>query len=81
MGKQKDSPLEFMVRGIKFSTDKCETDLRTVTDFLDMHFKGLNANQLKEYTQAVDAIRAYQKALVNYFEGEYLKNCSGDKEK
>jgi len=69
-----ESSLEFMICGIRFSIDRCETDLRTVTEFLDRHFKGLDAKQLPEYQKAIGAIKAYQETLTNHFSKKYKES-------
>ncbi len=74
MKTQKDSTLRFMIQGIEFSIGRCETDLRTVTEFLDKHFEGLEAKRLPEYQKAIDSIRNYQEALSKHFDIKYKES-------
>ncbi len=78
MENQNDSPLKFMTRGIRVSVDRCETDLKTVTEFLDRHFEGLEAEQLPAYRNAVEAIQAYKEALVSHFNKKYQESESSE---
>ncbi len=76
MDKQKDSNLEVMTHGMKFAIDHSASNIETVTTKLNSHFDGLNADKLPEYKTAIDAIKAYQEALVAHFVKKYNESDS-----
>ncbi len=78
MAKETDSALKFMTGGIGLSLEQSVTHIETVTRFLDNHFEGLEASKLPEYQRAIDALRAYQEALVAHFSRKYNESVSSE---
>lgn len=68
---EKDSNLEVMVNAIKIAIKSSATSLNHVTNSLNKKYNGLNADQLPEYQKALDAIKAYKKALIERFSENY----------
>ena len=76
MAKQEDENLEVMTRGMKRAIRHSTTNIETVTGNLNAHFKGLDANKFPEYQKALDAIKAYEQALVKEFTKKYKESSS-----
>ncbi len=77
MAENEDPNLKLLLRGIRGAIRGSASVIEHIAGNLDNIFDGLGADQLPEYKAAMDAIKAYEEALVARFAEKYNESRRG----